>query len=252
MRELKYVVAMKQVPDLQQLRMRNGRPVLEDVPVEFGKIDKNALETAVQLQEANGGEVVVVSVGNEELMETIKEAMAAGADSASLIVDDDTAELSSLDNARLLAQLIQEIDDIGLIFFAEGSADNYSGQVGSEVAEILDLPQVGYVNSVRIDGDKAVLTRVLEKVYEEIEVALPAVVIVAADLNTPRLPSVMQVLKAGKKPKEIQDLSDVDYEKVLSVKTLDALAPDTSRKMQELKDEDEIVGVLKDDGFIGR
>jgi electron transfer flavoprotein beta subunit len=251
-RELKYVVAMKQVPDLQQLRMRNGRPVLEDVPVEFGKIDKNALETAVQLQEANGGEVVVVSVGNEELMETIKEAMAAGADSASLIVDDDTAELSSLDNARLLAQLIQEIDDIGLIFFAEGSADNYSGQVGSEVAEILDLPQVGYVNSVRIDGDKAVLTRVLEKVYEEIEVALPAVVIVAADLNTPRLPSVMQVLKAGKKPKEIQDLSDVDYEKVLSVKTLDALAPDTSRKMQELKDEDEIVGVLKDDGFIGR
>lgn len=249
---MKYVVAMKQVPDLQQLRMRDRKPILTDVPVEFGKIDKNALEAAVQLKEANGGEVVVVSVGNDELTDTIKEAMAAGADSASMVVDEDTAELKSVDNAKLLAQLIKEIDDIGLIFFAEGSADNYSGQVGSEVAQILGYPQVGFVKAVQIAGDKAILTRDLENSTEEIEVVLPAVVIVAADLNTPRLPSITQVLQAGKKPKEIQDLSDLDYESVVSVRTLEAIAPDTSRKMQELKSVDDIVGVLNADGFIGR
>lgn len=250
--DLKYVVAMKQVPDLQQLRMRDRRPILADVPVEFGKIDRNALEAAVQLKEANGGEVVVVSIGNDELTDTIKEAMAAGADSASLIVDEDADALKSADNAKLLAQLIKDIDDVGLIFFAEGSADNYSGQVGSHVAQILDYPQVGYVTDVQIQGDKALVTKALEKSFEEIEVTLPAVLIVAADLNTPRLPSVTQVLQAGKKPKKIQDLSDVDYEQLVVIKTLDALAPDVSRKMQKLKDVDEIVTILSDDGFIGR
>jgi electron transfer flavoprotein beta subunit len=243
---------MKQVPDLQQLRIRDRKPVLADVPVEFGKIDKNALETAVRLKESNGGEVVVVSVGNEELTDTIKEAMAAGADSASLIVDEEADNLKSADNAKLLARLIKEIEDVGLVLFAEGSADNYSGQVGSRVAQILGYPQVGFVTEVKIEGNKAILTRALENIFEEIEVELPAVVIVVSDLNTPRLPSVTQVLKASKKPKEVQDLSDVEYERVVSVKTLENLAPDTSRKKQELKSVDELLGILKEEGFARR
>jgi electron transfer flavoprotein beta subunit len=243
---------MKQVPDLQQLRIRDKKPILLDVPWEFGKIDKNALEAAVQLKEAHGGEVVVVSIGNDELTDTVKEAMAAGADSASLVVDDDADALQSYDIAKFLGQLIRDIEGVSLILFAEGSADNYSGQTGSRVAQILGYPQVGYVNDIRLEGDKAIMTRALENSFEEIEIALPAVAIVTADLNTPRLPSVTQVLQAGKKPKEILGISDMDVESVIAVKTLENLVPDTDRKRQELEKPEEIISILKDDGFIGR
>jgi electron transfer flavoprotein beta subunit len=249
---LNYVVAMKQVPDLQQMRIRDKKPVLTDVPFEFGKIDKSALETAVQLKEANGGEVIVVSVGNEELSETLKDAMACGGDRANVIVDDDVDELQSADKALLLAGLIQEVDDVGLILFAEGSADNYSGQVGSRVAQILGYPQIGFASAIRFEGDKVIVTRALEDSFEEVEATLPAVVIVADGMNTPRLATVTQILQAGRKPKEIKDLSDVDFEGKDLTQTIDNLAPDTSRKKQELKDVEEIVGILKETGVVER
>ena len=243
---------MKQVPDVQQIRIRDKKPIISDVPVEFGKIDKNALEAAVQLKEAYGGEVVVVSVGNEELTETLKDAMACGGDRANVIADDSIDRLQSADKATLLALLIREIEDVGLVFFSEGSADNYSGQVGSRVAQILGYPQVGFATEVRLEGDRAMVTRALEHSFEEVEVSLPAVIIVAADLNTPRLASVIQILQAGKKPKEIKELSDIEFASRDLTSVIDNLAPDTSRKKQELKSCDEIVAVFKDEGIIER
>ncbi len=247
------VVAMKQIPDLQQIRFRNGKPLQEGVPLTFGAIDKNALEAAVQLKEKQGGEVVVVSVGNEELEDTIKEAMACGGDKAVLVADDDAAELQSFDNAYILAELIKEIDDVGLIFFAEGSGDNYSGQVGSRVAALLGYSQVGFATAVDIQGDYAVVTRSLENTEEELKVKLPAVIIVAAGLNSPRIPAVMEVLKAGKKPKDVKTIEDLSYIRTGSkIKTLENMAPDTDRKQQKLNSIDEIFTILQDDGLMGR
>jgi electron transfer flavoprotein beta subunit len=82
------VVAMKQIPDLQQIRIRQRQPVLDGVPAALGMIDKNALEAAVLLKEKEGGQVIVLSAGNEEVEETVKEALAAGADQAFLVIDD--------------------------------------------------------------------------------------------------------------------------------------------------------------------
>jgi len=243
---------MKQVPDLQQLRMRDRKPVLTDIPKEFGKIDKNALECAVSLKEEQGGEVIIVSVGNDELVETLKDGLACGGDRASIIADDRANELQSADTALLLSKLIRELDEVGLIFFAEGSADNYSGQVGSRVAELLGYPQVGYASEVRVDGEKAVVTRALESSYEELEVGLPAVIIVASDLNKPRLPSVIKILQAGKKPKQVKELADLGLEANELTITHDNIAPDTARGMQKLEDSDEIISVLKDNGIIDR
>jgi electron transfer flavoprotein beta subunit len=80
------VVAMKQIPDLQQIRIRNRKPVFDDVPMTLGAIDKNALELGVSIKENLGGKVTVLSAGNEDLEDTIKEALAAGADEAFLIL----------------------------------------------------------------------------------------------------------------------------------------------------------------------
>ncbi|MCX5779535.1 MAG: electron transfer flavoprotein beta subunit/FixA family protein, partial [Firmicutes bacterium] len=140
------VVAVKQIPDLQQVRIRNRKPVLDGVPFTLGLIDKNALEAGVHLKEVSGAKLIVVSVGNEEVEETMKEALAAGADEAYLVIDDQLSDVDSSISAQVLAAAIQKMDDVGLLLFGEGSGDNYSGQVSSRVAEILGFPQVGYAS----------------------------------------------------------------------------------------------------------
>lgn len=248
------VVAMKQIPDLQQIRIRNREPVMDDVPLTLGNIDKNALEAGVNLKEALDGKVIALSVGNEDLEDTIKEALAAGADEAFLIADDELEDLDSAQVAVLLAAAVQEIDDVGLILFGEGSGDNYSGQVVGRVAELLDLPQVGYAKFIEANGDVLTIVRSLEDSEETVEVSLPVVVSVVADINEARIPSVTQILKAGKKPKEVVELDELDAQLPdhSPVETLSNLAPDSQRKKVVVKSVDELIQSLAAEGLIRR
>ena len=248
------VVAMKQIPELQQVRIRNRQPVFEDVPLTLGNIDKNALEAGVSLKEADDGKVIVVSAGNEELEDTIKEALAAGADEAYLVTDDALDSIASDTSARLIAAAIKKIDDVGLILFGEGSGDNYSGQVASRVAEILGLPEVGYAKAIELDGNKAKVIRSLEDCEEHIEVELPVVITVVSDINEARMPSVTQILKAGKKPKEVVTPDDlgVDIAAKPVVATISNLAPESARKGIAVKSVYELVKALTSEGLIGR
>lgn len=244
------VVAMKQIPDLEQMRIRNRQPVYDNAPLTFGKIDKNALETGVNLKEAIGGRLIVVSVGNEQLEDSIKEALAAGADEAYLVVDDELDQVESTVSAEVLAEIVKGIEDVGVILFGEGSGDNYSGQVGSRVAQILGLPQVGYASRIEIDGSIARITRALEDCEEVVETNLPVVAAVLADINEPRIPSVTQILKAGKKPKQIMEMDDLNIKLAESaIETISNLAPEMERKRIEVKTVDELVKALKAEGF---
>ena len=248
------VVAMKQIPDLQQIRIRNRQPLFDDVPLTLGTIDKNALEAAVVLKEADESiKVTVLSAGNEEVEDTIKEALAAGADEAFLILDDALEGADSAAIAAVLAAAIKQMDGVDLILFGEGSGDNYSGQVGSRVAEILNLPQVSFASSIEIQGNQAVVTRSLEDGEEIVQVDLPAVVAVLADINEARIPSVTQILKAGKKPKEVLDLDELEVEagKAMVV-TASNLAPETERKRVVVKSVDELIQALTTEGYVGR
>ncbi len=246
------VVNMKQIPDLQQIRIRNRKPVLDGVPAGLGIIDKNALEAAVLIKESQGGKVIVLSAGNEEVEETVKEALAAGADEAFLVLDDNLEGADGSMKALVLAEAIKKIEDVGLILFGEGSGDNYSGQVGSRVAELLGLPQVGYARSIEINDSSAVITRSLEDGDEIIEVSLPVIVTVLGDINEPRIPSVTQILKAGRKPKEVLELEDLelDLTGLPQIKTVSNLAPETDRKQVKVKSVDELLQALKTEGVI--
>jgi electron transfer flavoprotein beta subunit len=250
---LNILVAVKQIPDLQQVRIRNRQPVLEDVPLTLGNIDKNALEAAVNLKDRLDGNVIVLSVGTENVADTVKEALAAGADEAYLIADDKLDGLESAGVAALLAELVQKIDDVGLILFGEGSGDNYSGQVGSRTAEILGLPQAGYVSDLDIDDSTIRVTRALEDGEEIIELPIPAVITVAAGINEPRIPSVTQILKAGKKPMTVLTLGDMQYQLgVNQIETISNLAPDSVRRQIKVKSVAELVQALQAEGVIGR
>lgn len=248
------VVAIKQVPDIQQIRIRNREPVLEGVSYTIGKIDKNALEAGVQLKESSQSNVIVLSAGNEEIEETVKEALAIGADEACLVIDDKLNDLESEKIAGVLAAAVKKMDDVGILLFGEGSSDNYSGQVSSRVAELLGLPQVGYASSILLEGQTAKITRQLEDEEELLEVQLPVAVSILGDSNEPRIPSVTQILKAGRKPQEILGLGDLDIELSgeKTVMTPSALAPETDRKRIFLNSAGELVAALQANGFIGR
>ncbi len=248
------VVALKQVPDLQQIRIRNRQPVFDGVPYTIGSIDKNALEAGVQLKEVSGGNLMAVSVGNEELEDTIKEALAGGADEACLVIDDKFADIESSISAALLAAAIKKIDDVGLLLFGEGSGDNYSGQVSSRVAEILGFPQIGYASQIELEGQTARITRVLEDSEEVLEVRMPLVVSVLSDINKPRIPSVTQILKAGRKPKKVLGIDDLEIELSgdRTITTLSSLAPETDRQRIAIKSAADLISALRAEGFLGR
>lgn len=245
------VVAMKQIPDLQQIRIRNRQPVLNDVPLTFGNIDKNALEAAVRIKENREAKVTVISVGSSQLEDTLKEALAIGADEAVLVEWEN--ELESSQSAELIAAAVKKIESTDLLLLGEGSGDNYSSQVGSRAAQILGWPQVGYVNRIEVQGDKVQVVRSLEDCEQTLEVQLPAVITVASDINEVRIPSVTQILKAGRKPKknlEAGQLGIAAPEPLSEV--LSNLAPESARKQIIVKSLDELLKALADEGFGGR
>ncbi|MCX5779971.1 MAG: electron transfer flavoprotein beta subunit/FixA family protein, partial [Firmicutes bacterium] len=147
---------------------------------------------------------------------------------------------------RLIAAAVQKIDDVGIILFGEGSGDNYSGQVSSRVAEILGLPQVGYAKSIDINGNLATVIRSLEDCEELLEAQLPLVVSVLADINEPRIPSVSQILKAGRKPKEILELYVTEDS---LINTLSNLAPEIKRKQIEVETIEKLLKILESEGL---
>lgn len=251
------VVCVKQTVDLQQVRIRKEtrQPVLENIPLTLGAIDKNALEEAVRLKDKTGGKVFVVSVGPETLEETIKEGLAMGADEAILVTAPGLGDTESTRAALLLAGAINQMEGFDLILLGEGSADNYSGQVGPRLAEILNLPQVTYVKSLEMDGRKVKAVRSLEDLLEEVEVEMPALISVVSEINEPRIPAVTQILRAGRKPKKILKPADLSVQLAGNrwVDTLSNLAPFQERKgilfKEGLKELPGLVQALKEEGM---
>ena len=255
------IVCVKQTYDLQQLRIRKEtrQPVFENVPLTLGNIDKNALEEAIRIRERAGGKITAVSVGPETLEDTIKEALAMGADEALLVMAPKFDRIESALSASLLAKAIGQAGPFDLILLGEGSTDNYSGQVGPRLAELLDLPQITFAKLLHVDGRTLRAVRSLEDCLEEVEVDLPALVTVVSEINEPRIPAVTQILKAGRKPKKVfrpEDLGIPIGEFGFQVETISDLAPHQDRKgilfKEGAKDIPALVKALEEEGLLRR
>ena len=201
---MRIIVCMKQVLDLEKIRIKTEtrEPVLDGVPLRLGDFEKNALEAAVRIKEAGEGvTVTVVSAGSPKLKDTIKEALAIGADEAIILTDPAFQGSDAAGSALALARAIEKAGDYDLILLGEGSTDEYSGQVPPRLAEILGLPQITYVRELELlEGGRLRAVRDLDDVLETVEVRLPAVVSVTSELNQPRLPALTAILKAARKP----------------------------------------------------
>ncbi|MEJ2261951.1 MAG: electron transfer flavoprotein subunit beta/FixA family protein [Anaerolineales bacterium] len=237
---MRIIVCMKQVLDLEKIRIKpeTREPVMEGIPVRLGDFEKNALEEAVRIKESRGDvTVTVVSVGSPKLKDTIKEALAIGADEAIILIDSRFQGSDAMGSARTLAKVVEKIGEYDLILLGEGSTDDYSGQVPSRLAEILNLPQVTYVRELEVlEGERIRAVRDLEDVLESVEVNLPVVVSVTSELNQPRLPPLTAILKAARKPLSVWGPEDIAASadqvgaNAATIEELSNLAPAQQRK----------------------
>jgi electron transfer flavoprotein beta subunit len=258
------IVCMKQVIDLEQIRIKpdSRQPVLDGLPVLLGDFDKCALEESVRIKEKHGGKVTAVAAGSAKLKDTIKEALAIGADEAVILTDPAFQGSDTMGSARLLAKVIEKVGDYDLILLGDGSDDNYSGQVPPRLAELLNLPQVGSVREMEVMDDRVRAVRDLEEALEVVEVDLPAVISVTSELNTPRLPPLSAILKAGRKPVHAWGPDDLGITAgsvgaaASTVEVLSNLAPVQDRKEIVFEDAEEgvveLVKALQREGVLER
>ncbi len=192
------VVCVKQVPDTNEVKIdeEKGTLIREGVPSIINPEDKTAIEEAVKLKEEFSGQVTVISMGPPQAKDALIEAYAIGADQAILLSDKKFAGSDTWATAYTLSRAIKEVGEFDLIFCGRQAIDGDTAQVGPQIAENLDIPQITYVSELNIEGDKVTAKRKLEDGYSIIETELPVLLTVLGDLNKPRYPSIKRIVDA--------------------------------------------------------
>jgi electron transfer flavoprotein beta subunit len=209
---MKVVTCYKVVRDEQDLQVApDGTVSFEQTGLRVGDYDLNAIEAGVQLAAATAGTVIGLSVGGEELRDTKlrKAVLSRGLDEAVAVVDPALTVADAQATAEVLAVAVGTIDGCELVLCGEGSADRYSQQVGAQLAARLAVPYVNGVTRIDASDGSVLVTRVLEDELETLQVPLPAVLAVTSDANVPRIPSMKDILGAGRKPFGERSLADL-------------------------------------------
>ena len=200
---LKTIACFKWVMDEADIKAdaKSRELILERVGYKISDYDRNAIEEAVRLQEKHGGSVVGVTVAPPTAKQCLKDALSRGPEKAYFINDPSFAGLEPSQTAAILAAAIDKIE-YDLIICGEGSSDLYTQQVGPALAEKLGIPCATYVNKLTyVEEEKKIIAeRKLDDGIEVLSMQLPALITVLPDINTPRIPSLKQVLGAAKKP----------------------------------------------------
>ena len=207
---MKIVVCIKQVPDSwADKKLAPADSTLDRASADrvLNELDEYAVEAALQLAEAHGGEVTVLTMGPEEAAEAIRRALSMGADAGIHLVDDALHGTDAIGTSYALATILaaREFD---LVLFGSESTDARMSVVPAMVAERLGLPQLTFAGKVEVDGTTARIQRVTDYGYDEVEATLPAVVSVVEKANEPRYPSFKGIMAAKKKPVETLSLAD--------------------------------------------
>jgi len=207
------IVCLKQVPDTEtQIKIApDGKSIVtDDIKWIMNPYDEFGVEEALRIKEKFGGEVTVVSLGPKRVTETIRTALAMGADKGILITDDALEGSDSLAVAKALAAAIKDLE-YDLIFTGQRGIDEDQGLVGPSLAEMLGIPHVSLVVKVEVaeDGKSVKVERPVEGQTLVIESPLPALLTAQKGLNEPRYASLPGIMKAKKKPLEEKSLADL-------------------------------------------
>jgi len=207
---MKIAVCVKQVPESQAKRLdpstkrldRSGEGALN-------AFDANAIEEALRVKEASGeGEVVLVSLGPERALDSLRKGLAMGADRAVLVSDDAAAGSDLVATSLALAKALER-EAADVILFGQQASDSDGAVLWAAVADRLRMPLVSQAAELTVADGKARVKRQTEFGYDTIEAPLPAVVAVSDAINEPRYPSLKGIMGAKKKPQESVSASDL-------------------------------------------
>ena len=207
---MKIAVCVKEVPDA------GANPTIDPESglnrsgdKELNAYDLNAVEEALKIKEAAGdGEVVLISMGPEKALDSMRKALAMGADRAVLISDEAAQGSDLVATSTVLSSAIAK-EEADLVLFGQQASDSGGAVLWAAVAERLKMPVVSQVSELEVSGGALNARRQTENGYDRIEAPLPAVLAVADSLNEPRYPSLKGIMAAKKKPQETVSLGDL-------------------------------------------
>jgi electron transfer flavoprotein beta subunit len=252
---MKLLVPVKRVIDYNvKVRVKADRSGVDlaNVKMSMNPFDEIAVEEAIRLREAGAAtEIVVVSIGVKQAQETLRTALAMGADRAILIeaAESPETDIEPLAVAKLLAKVVAE-EQPGLVLMGKQAIDNDMNATGQMLAALLGWAQATYASKVAVEDGAAVVTREVDGGLQTIRVRTPAVVTVDLRLNEPRYASLPNIMKAKKKPLEIRTPADygVDVSPRLTVKAV--TEPPVRQAGVKVGSVDELVAKLKDEAGV--
>ncbi|WP_298436846.1 electron transfer flavoprotein subunit beta/FixA family protein [Ottowia sp.] len=249
---MKALVAVKRVVDYNvKVRVKSDQSGVDiaNVKMSMNPFDEIAVEEAVRLKEKGTvTEIVAVSCGPAQCQETLRTAMAIGADRGILV--ETSEELQPLAVAKLLKALVDK-EQPQLIILGKQAIDDDANQTGQMLAALADLPQATFASKVELDGDKAKVTREVDGGLETIAIGLPAVITTDLRLNEPRYVTLPNIMKAKKKPLETVKPEDLGVDVAPRLKTLKVAeppkrgagikVPDVATLVDKLKNEAKVI-----------
>jgi electron transfer flavoprotein beta subunit len=245
------LVGIKRVVDYNvRVRVKpDGTGVVTDgVKMSINPFDEIALEEALRIKERGGAEeVVVATIGPQDCQQTLRTALAMGADRA-LLVEGATA-VEPLDVARVFVKLIEREQPF-LVILGKQAIDDDNNQTGQMLAALWNRPQATFASKLELDGGKARVTREVDAGLETVEVELPAVVTTDLRLNEPRYVKLPEIMKAKKKPLETLALASLGVEVRQRVKALRYEPPAQRQKGVVVKTAQELVDALRKKGLV--
>ncbi|MDO5146619.1 MAG: putative electron transfer flavoprotein FixA [Eubacteriales bacterium] len=253
---MKIITCCKVVPNEEGITVMQNRELsTEKAPLAISQYDLNAMESGKKLAAETGGTMVALSVGSSSSLENTKirkDILSRGADELKLVIDDAHGFSDSLQTAKALAGALKNME-YDLVLCGAGSSDLYSQEVGIQTGTILDLPVVNNVTGITAVSDSTLhVERTLEEEVELLEVSLPAVLSVSSEINVPTVPSMRDIMKAGKKPVSVMDMKE---EAAPSTRIIEQLAPKQQERRQQVVEGDgeeavdALVSFLRKEGF---
>lgn len=245
---MKILVPVKRVIDYNvkpRVKPDGSGVDLANVKMSMNPFDEIAVEEAIRLKESGAAtEIIAVSVGPDKAQETLRTALAMGADRAILIVAEDVEPLGV---AKLLAKVMDE-ETPGLVILGKQAIDDDSNQTGQMLAALTGRPQGTFASKVEIAGDSAKVTREVDGGLETVSLKLPAIVTTDLRLNEPRYASLPNIMKAKSKPLTQKTPADYGVDVSPRLKTLKVSEPPVRSAGIKVADTDALVAKLKEMG----
>ena len=252
---MKVLVPVKRVIDYNvKVRVKaDGSGVdLANVKMSMNPFDEIAVEEAIRLKEAGtASEVVAVSIGVKQAQETLRTALAMGADRAILVVaaDDVHQDIEPLAVAKILAKVVEE-EQPGLVLAGKQAIDNDMNATGQMLSALLGWSQATFASELKVEGDSALVTREVDGGLQTIKVTMPAIVTVDLRLNEPRYASLPNIMKAKKKPLDEKTAADYGVDVSPRLEVVKTTEPEARQAGEMVPDVDTLVAKLKEKGVV--